>query len=155
MLKKIAKELQRIEKKLFRSGRNDQQIEILQCMTDNLPYENNSVQSLSCLHVAEHIGLGRYGDTLDPEGTQKAAAELSRCLAKGGNLYFSVPVGRPRLCFNAHRIHSPCQIIDYFKDLSLVEISGTGDDKKFINNINIESLENSRYACGMFWFTKK
>jgi len=47
----------------------------------SLPYENNSISSLSSLHVAEHIGLGRYGDLLDPLGTKKAATELSRVLA--------------------------------------------------------------------------
>jgi len=45
----------------------------------NIPLEDNSVSSLSCLHVAEHIGLGRYGDHLDPLGTEKACKELKRC----------------------------------------------------------------------------
>ncbi len=120
-----------------------------------LPYESNSLKSISCLHVAEHIGLGRYGDALDPLGTKKAAIELSRCLAKGGNLLFSLPVGKPRLCFNAHRIHSPRQIIDYFGDLKLVEFSGTDDNKIFMEDIHIDILEDARYACGMFWFTKE
>ncbi len=121
----------------------------------DLPYEDNSLESISCLHVAEHIGLGRYGDPLDPLGTKKAAAELSRCLAKGGNLFFSVPVGRPRLCFNAHRIHSPKQILEYFNKLKLVEFSGTDDSKRYIKNANIDFFENAKYSCGMFWFTKK
>lgn len=120
-----------------------------------MPFEDDSVESLSCLHVAEHIGLGRYGDPIDPLGTKKAAAELSRCLAKGGNLFFSLPVGKPRLCFNAHRIHSPRQIVDYFGDLKLIELSGSDDNKNFIENVDIEILENSRYSCGMFWFTKE
>ena len=120
-----------------------------------LPYESDSLESLSCLHVAEHIGLGRYGDPLDPLGTKKAAGELSRCLAKGGNLFFSLPVGKPRLCFNAHRIHSPGQILDYFKDLTLVELSGTDDNKRFMERIDIDILDASKYACGMFWFTKE
>ncbi|MBL7215768.1 MAG: DUF268 domain-containing protein [Phycisphaerae bacterium] len=120
----------------------------------DLPYEDNSIQSISCLHVAEHIGLGRYGDPLDPQGTQKAAAELSRCLAPGGCLYFSLPVGKPRLCFNAHRIHSPEQILDYFKDLKLVEFSGTNDKKEFLRKTGIEQFTDTRYACGMFLFTK-
>src|SRR6266540_2143473 len=34
----------------------------------NLPFQDNTIKSLSCLHVAEHIGLGRYGDLLDPMG---------------------------------------------------------------------------------------
>jgi len=121
----------------------------------DLPYESDSLQSISCLHVAEHIGLGRYGDALDPQGTKKAAAELARCLAKGGNLFFSVPVGEPRLCFNAHRIHSPRQIVSYFGELKLVEHSGTDDAKRFVENIDIDILEKARYGCGMFWFTKE
>lgn len=120
-----------------------------------LPYEDNSLESISCLHVAEHIGLGRYGDSLNPLGTKKAAAELSRCLAKSGNLFFSLPVGKPRLCFNAHRIHSPHRIIKYFGDLKLVELSGSTDQKEFIENIDITKLEDQKYACGMFWFMKE
>jgi len=59
----------------------------------DMPYPDGSLESISCLHVAEHIGLGRYGDPLDPLGTKKAAVELARCLARGGNLFFSLPVG--------------------------------------------------------------
>jgi len=29
-------------------------------------FENDSIESLSCLHAAEHFGLGRYGDSIDP-----------------------------------------------------------------------------------------
>jgi SAM-dependent methyltransferase len=120
-----------------------------------LPYENDSLVSVSCLHVAEHIGLGRYGDPLDPLGTQKAAAELTRCLKPGGNLYFSLPVGKPRLCFNAHRIHSPRQILNYFSGLKLLEFSGSSDDKQFLRNTDMQPFEAMRYACGMFWFSKQ
>lgn len=52
-----------------------------------LPFADGSVASLSCLHVAEHIGLGRYGDLLDPSGTRRACSELNRVLAPGGNLF--------------------------------------------------------------------
>ena len=119
-----------------------------------MPYEDNSVSSISCLHVAEHIGLGRYGDPLDPFGTKKACAELKRVLAVGGSIYFSLPVGRPRLCFNSHRIHSPGRILEYFEGLELVELSGINDDGRFITDIKYDVLENSDYACGLFHFKK-
>jgi hypothetical protein len=119
-----------------------------------MPYESDSVQSLSCLHVAEHIGLGRYGDPLDSLGTIKACKELSRILAVGGSLYFSVPVGKPRLCFNAHRIHSPMQILQYFRNLELTEFSGIDDNGNFSQNMDLSMLEGSSYACGLFHFTK-
>ena len=121
----------------------------------NMPFEDNSADSLSSLHVAEHIGLGRYGDELDPDGTKKACKELSRILAVNGNLYFSVPVGKQKTYFNAHRVHSPGTIIEYFKDLTLIELSGVTDLGRFIENIDIDVLENSKYACGLFWFKKE
>lgn len=121
----------------------------------DLPFADNSVRSLSCLHVAEHIGLGRYGDPLDPDGTRKAARELARILAPGGNLYFSVPIGKSRVCFNAHRIHSPQQILDYFHDLKLVQFSGIDDRRNFREAIEPDSLAGASYACGLFHFTKK
>lgn len=121
----------------------------------SMPYKDGSVKSLSCLHVAEHIGLGRYGDPLDPLGTQKAAKELSRVLAPNGNLYFSLPIGEPRLCFNAHRIHSTKQILNYFSDLELIELSGIDDNGNFIRNINRDLLDSCVYGCGLFWFSKK
>ncbi|MFA6471649.1 MAG: DUF268 domain-containing protein [Candidatus Latescibacterota bacterium] len=120
----------------------------------SLPYENDSVRSLSCLHVVEHIGLGRYGDPLDPHGTEKGCRELARVLAKDGNLYFAMPVGKPRLCFNGHRIHSPEQVLDYFEGLKLVELSGITDDVRFIENIDSRILETSDFGCGLFHFTK-
>lgn len=120
----------------------------------NLPYRNNSVASLSCLHVAEHIGLGRYGDRIDPEGTRKACAELVRVLAPGGNLFFAVPIGRSRVCFNAHRVHTSSQISEYFGGLTLIEFSGVNDAGEFGQAITPFSLDQEEYGCGLFWFTK-
>lgn len=120
----------------------------------SLPLKTGSIASLSCLHVAEHVGLGRYGDQLDPHGTQKAARELSRVLQPGGNLFFSLPVGKPRVCFNAHRIHSPAMVLEYFADLELVELSGIDDDGHFVPDIPEGRLAGGDYACGLFWFRK-
>jgi len=120
-----------------------------------LPFADRSADSLSCLHVAEHIGLGRYGDPLDPEGTQKAARELVRVLAPGGNLYFALPVGRPRVCFNAHRVHGPEAIREFFCGLELVEFSGVHDDGRFVEKIELNEFKESDYACGMFLFRNR
>lgn len=119
-----------------------------------MPYPDNSIFSLSCLHVAEHIGLGRYGDALDPLGTVKACTELQRVLAPGGNLYFGLPLGKPRVCFNAHRIHSPAQILEYFAGLKLAEFSLVDDYGHFLQNIAPEKGANTKYACGLFHFIK-
>lgn len=70
----------------------------------NLPFNNKSIDSLSSLCVIEHIGLGRYGDTLDPNGSEKAIIEINRVLKPGAHFYFSVPVETDsKTYFNAHR----------------------------------------------------
>ena len=119
-----------------------------------MPYPDGSVSSLSCLHVAEHIGLGRYGDPLDPLGTVKACRELQRVLAPGGNLYFGLPIGKPRVCFNAHRIHSTEQILEYFSGLKLVEFSFVNDKGNFMQNVEPDIARDAKYGCGLFQFTK-
>ena len=39
--------------------------------------------SVSCLHVIEHFGLGRYGDKLDPDGHKKAIGNIISLLKPG------------------------------------------------------------------------
>ncbi len=85
-----------------------------------LPFADGSVPSLSSICVIEHIGLGRYGDDLDPEGSEKAAVELQRVLARGGDLYVSVPVDNEcRVYFNAHRAFTRDAVLELFSGLEL------------------------------------
>lgn len=121
----------------------------------NLQIPDNTVESLSCLHTAEHIGLGRYGDPIDPQGTKKACKELSRVLGKNGILYFSLPIGKERICFNAHRVHSPHTIVKYFNDLKLVSFSVVDDEGAFHENVDYKNYTQANYSCGMFKFIKK
>jgi hypothetical protein len=63
--------------------------------------------SLSCLHVIEHFGLGRYCDELDYDGYRKGLESLVGMLKPGGKLYLSVPIGKvQRFEFDAHRVFS-------------------------------------------------
>ncbi|MCK4374302.1 MAG: DUF268 domain-containing protein [Candidatus Brocadiae bacterium] len=120
-----------------------------------LPFADGGLPSLSCLHVIEHIGLGRYGDPFDPEGTKKAARELGRVLAVGGSLFVGVPVGRERVCFNAHRVHSPQTILRYFEDLTLVEFSCLVGEGIFHEGVDPYRTDLGKSACGLFWFKKE
>jgi SAM-dependent methyltransferase len=120
----------------------------------DLPFPDRSVASLSCLHVAEHIGLGRYGDPLDPSGSRRAASELQRVLAPGGELLVSLPVGRPRVHFNAHRVHAPDQVAGFFDELTLVEFSGVDDLGRFARRRSLDEFAAAHYACGMYRFSR-
>lgn len=129
-------------------------VEVMKGDMLHLPFPDGTVLSLSCLHAAEHAGLGRYGDALDPLGTRKAAAELTRVLAPGSQLLFAVPVGKPRLRFNGQRIHAAGQIAQYFTGLELQEFSGVDDNGMFRADIGLESLDDSFCALGCFRFCK-
>lgn len=120
----------------------------------NLPFEDNSIESISCMHTVEHIGLGRYGDPLDPMGDIKAIKELKRVCASGGNLLFVVPVGSPKIMFNAHRIYDCEVIFDHFEGFELKDFSVVLDNSDFIQNPPLEMVRNQSYACGCFWFKK-
>jgi len=123
-----------------------------------LPFESDSIASLSCMHVVEHVGLGRYGDPIDYDGDIKAANELSRVLAKRGNLLFVVPIGGiAKICFNAHRIYTYKSILSMF-DLKLVEfalIPAKPENGHLVRNATEEQANKESYGCGCFWFTKE
>lgn len=116
--------------------------------------ENNSVSSLSSLHAAEHFGLGRYGDPVDPDACFKFMKSLQRVLAPKGRLYFAVPVGQERVEFNAHRVFAPSTILDTFDALQLVSFSAVDDAANFYEKVEPEFVQNANFACGLFEFTK-
>jgi SAM-dependent methyltransferase len=117
-----------------------------------LPYETASVESLSALHVVEHIGLGRYGDVVDPDGWRKGVSELKRVLKPGGTLYFSVPVGHERLEFDAHRVFNPLTIIDAVRPLVLNRFDAVDDAGHFVPHAD-PTASNGWYSCGLFEFS--
>ena len=121
-----------------------------------LPFPDQSVASISCLHVVEHIGLGRYGEPLDPEGDLRAMRELARVLAPGGSLLFVVPVGQPRVVFNAHRIYAYAQVIAAFPGLRLENFALVPDFPRveIIENAEPALADAQVYGCGCFHFTR-
>jgi len=116
----------------------------------DLPFEDNSIDSLSSLCVVEHIGLGRYGDPIDAFGSEKAAKELQRVLAPGGNLYLSVPVDSEcRVYFNAHRAFTREYVLEIFPKLVLIE-------EKYHYGRELYEHYDSRkgFGTGLFHFRK-
>ena len=121
-----------------------------------LPFADDSIASLSSMHVVEHIGLGRYGDPLDAHGDQKAARELTRVLSPGGRLLFVVPIGAESIIeWNAHRIYSYESVIALFPTLKLKEFTLIPERSgPPIKDASPKMLQKERYACGCFVFEK-
>ena len=123
-----------------------------------LPFADGSLPSLSCMHVVEHVGLGRYCDPVDAEGDRKAMRELARVLAPGGDLLFVVPVGRERVEFNAHRVYSYERVVAGFEGLELVRLDLIPDDARaagMIGGATPAQVNAQELGCGCFWFRKR
>jgi Caenorhabditis protein of unknown function, DUF268 len=121
---------------------------------NRLPFADRSVASLSCLHVIEHIGLGRYGDPVNADGARLAAEELQRLVGQGGTLYLSTPIGRERVCFNAHRVFAPATILSLFSQMRLTKFSYVSDDGKLHDNASPTLVPPLDYGCGFFEFRR-
>jgi SAM-dependent methyltransferase len=118
-----------------------------------LPMPDNSIKSLSSGHCLEHVGLGRYSDELDVQGDLKAARELKRVLAPGGQALIVLPVGMPKIVFNAHRIYSYEMVLEMFSGLQLKEFT-LFDPPQYIENANPERVKGIAEGAGCFLFVK-
>lgn len=119
-----------------------------------------STDSVSCLHALEHFGLGRYGDPIDPAGYEKGFRSLEAMLLPGGVLHLSVPIGRQRIEFNAHRIFDPTTILELAAPkLQCAMFSFVDDHGDLHTNVGTggEALRIARdfnYGCGIFEFRR-
>ena len=114
-----------------------------------LPFADGSCPSVSSICVIEHIGLGRYGDPLDPDGTVKAAVELKRVLQPGGDLYISVPIERrTEVHFDANRVFTEPDLLALFQELELVE------SRYIYGNEFTDQLRQDRGGVGCYHFRR-
>jgi len=115
-----------------------------------LPFKDNSIESLSSLCVIEHIGLGRYGDPINPKGSQMAFREIERVIKKGGHFYMSVPIEKEnKVYFNAHRAFSQKYLLENI--LNNFEVL----DCKYIYNTNFTPNLQENFGTGCYHLRKK
>jgi SAM-dependent methyltransferase len=125
----------------------------LQGSLTNLPFADRAIASLSSLSVVEHVGLGRYGDPLDPTGTDRACAELARVLAAGGMLYVAVPTAKDaHVAFNAHRVFAPDAFIAKFPGVFLVD-EAYGTASELLTRSEYDAI-GQPYAYGCYCFSR-
>lgn len=126
--------------------------------TELREFADDSIESLSALCSLEHMGLGRYGDPIDPEACFKCMEQIQNKLKIGGKLYIAVPIGKEKVHFNAHRCFFAQTIIDCFHKLKLLEFSCTAGGK-LERNVDIhkydEAIDKGNYRFGLFYFIRE
>lgn len=115
----------------------------------HLPFENGTIDSLSSLCVIEHIGLGRYGDEIDPLGSEKAFNEINRILRVGAHFYMSVPIEEiNKVYFNAHRAFNEDYLLNTLLGNYKVE------DRKYIYGKKFSDRKGSGFGVGCYHLIK-
>lgn len=120
--------------------------------------EDNSLRSLSALCSLEHFGLGRYGDKVDPEACFKCFEQINKKMQTLGKLYISVPIGRERVEFNAHRVFAAQTIVQSFPEFELEEFSCAAEGQ-IEYHVSIHKYDydehDGEYRYGLFRFVKR
>jgi len=80
----------------------------------------NSIDVFTCISTIEHVGLGRYGDKMQPDGDIQAMTRLREMLKPGGYLVLTVPYGKPAVVYPAHRIYDANRLEKLTSGFSLV-----------------------------------
>ena len=128
-------------------------------LTENIPSEFLfRYESVSCLHALEHMGLGRYGDPINPFGHYLALQNLAKLLAKNGTLYLSYPFGaNSRIEYNAHRVISLQESLSMFeqnklivKNFSYVDDSGDLHNVANVKDIDWANSYGLDYGCAIW-----
>ena len=120
-----------------------------------IPSLREKYSSVSCLHALEHFGLGRYTDPVDVRGHRRGFEPIAALVAPHGKLYLSVPVGRRRVEFNAHRVADPRDPLDWAKDIFELEAFDLVDDEgELRRDAALEEAAALYYGCGIYTFAK-
>lgn len=102
---------------------------------------------VTCLSTIEHVGLGRYGDPLDPWGDVALARGLRRIVRPGGFVVLSFPVGAGCVVFNQHRIYSPLRREALFEGFELLR---SASDLTPRRRLGYEAVRWLRGRVGLF-----
>ena len=118
--------------------------------------EEDKYDSISSNGVIGHVGLGRYGDNIDPFGYKKAIKSINNLSKQRCRVYTYVPVGKKGVEFNAHTIFDPFELISEFEiyNFKLEEFHLINDEGNLMLNFNKDHAKDFKFAGGYFVFNK-
>ena len=123
------------------------QLDVMQLNDEDI----ESTDSISCLHALEHFGLGRYGDPICYDGYLLGFQNIYKMLKPQGIFYFSVPLGKQRVEFHAHRVFSLKYLLELIMPYYEIKSFSYIDDNDVFHENVIISEEKISNNCGCRW----
>lgn len=78
-------------------------------------------------------------------------------MKRGGRLYISLPIGKERVEFNAHRVFYASTVVDCFSSMQLEEFICAAENR-IEYNVDLHQYDNDphngEYRYGLFCFLK-
>jgi SAM-dependent methyltransferase len=107
---------------------HDNPITFIKANAERIPFLDNSFDVVTAVSTIEHIGLGRYGDSLSSTGDITTMDEIKRVLKPKGNLLLTVPFGIDTLCYSKDgvplcRIYSSVSLNNLLSGFKIQETS--------------------------------
>ena len=108
--------------------RDRQNFSFVQGDLEYMPFNNDFFDIVTAVSTIEHVGLGRYGDPISPEGDKNAVKEIMRIVKPGGKIIITIPAGKDTICYSKDdiplaRVYSPISLIKLLSGLKILEIS--------------------------------
>lgn len=131
-------------------------------VSNELPFQNNSFDIFTSTVSIPLLGLGRYGDKVDPNAIENFIQELSRVMRNGSTIYISMCLGHNILCFNNGYYLTIEKIEQLFYNFKLKEYiidmwSGQNVNyslERFINKCDLNLIPISDYKVIIMKFEK-
>jgi len=116
-------------------------------------FQDGFFDVVSAVSTIEHIGLGRYGDSIDDGGDKNAVSEIKRIMRSNGVLLVTVPFGK-RFTSKRHRVYDKDTLTSLFAEFKIQEMeffANTGKlwertDEDHAKNVD-SSLKENAVAC--------
>jgi hypothetical protein len=101
---------------------------------------NRKFDVILSISSVEHDGLGRYGDEINPSGDIEAMSKIINSMHDDSVLFLSVPIGKDKIEWNAHRIYGRIRLPMLLNGLKVVWSSF---DVEGINDNILDSVSRS------------
>lgn len=94
----------------------------------HMPFDDNFFDIVTDVSTIEHIGLGRYGDPVLPNGGKEAVEEIRRVLKPAGKVIITIPCGKDTICYSKDgvplsRVYSSSSLVELLSGFKILEMS--------------------------------
>jgi hypothetical protein len=132
-------------------------------IADPLPFPAHSFDVFTSMVSLPLVGLGRYGDRVDPNCLPRFVGELGRVMKSDADLLVSMCLGRNVLNFNngwfldmptIHRLFDGWRVVDHVVDMQSSPRGVPPGDERFSKETSVDDIALGNYRVVFLHFRR-